>query len=124
MTDKLTNFLKVLLISSILPAGAGVLSGWQEYQLLASSQRGMKISAAEADSNDVRQAMIGFLQLGLFALTGIIFLNWIHRANANTRSRAAKGMGFTPGWAVKNYYFIPIVILWKPYQAKILISFG
>lgn len=113
---KLTNVLKVLLICSIILSGTAVLSSWLEYQLLVSVQNGMEISETDAGSNDFRQGMIAILQLGLLLVTGIIFLKWIHRANSNVRKLGAKGLRFTPGWAV-GYYFIPIVNLWKPYQA-------
>ena len=49
-------------------------------------------------------------------VTGVVFLMWIYRANEKARSQGAKGMTFTPGWSV-GYYFIPILNLWKPYQA-------
>jgi hypothetical protein len=51
-------------------------------------------------------------------ITGILFLKWIYRANLNVRGFGAQGLKFTPGWAI-GFYFVPIMNLWKPYQAML-----
>jgi len=50
------------------------------------------------------------------AITAILVLTWIHRANHNARQLGAADMKYTPGWAV-GWYFVPIAWFWKPYQA-------
>lgn len=52
----------------------------------------------------------------LLVATSVSVLMWIHRANYNAHQLGAAGMKFTPGWAV-GWYFIPIAMFWKPYQA-------
>lgn len=52
----------------------------------------------------------------LMVATSVSVLMWIHRANYNAHQLGATGMKFTPGWAV-GWYFIPIAMFWKPYQA-------
>ncbi|MBI1404869.1 MAG: DUF4328 domain-containing protein [Caulobacter sp.] len=45
----------------------------------------------------------------------IIMLMWFYRANKNARALSS-GLEITPGWAV-GFFFIPIMSLYKPYQA-------
>jgi hypothetical protein len=73
------------------------------------------ITEAQIDANDNRQALItiGYILTNL--CTGVVFLMWIHRANANSHAFGAAEMQFTPGWSV-GYYFIPFVNLFRPYQ--------
>lgn len=52
----------------------------------------------------------------IWLITAILVLNWIHRANHNSRQLGATDMHFTPGWAI-GWYFVPIAWFWKPYQA-------
>jgi hypothetical protein len=114
----LTQALKVLLILSLLLDFIATVSGVMELALLHSLQGGTFAGDfdAAATSNDNRQQAIGFTQVALFIVTGIVFLTWIHRANRNARALGAEGMRFTPGWSV-GWYFVPIMSLWKPFQA-------
>ena len=114
--SRLTQLLKYMLI---LYAFIQIVAAWSshaEYNLLKEIESGAYITESQAESNDNRQQMIGFIQMGYLVLTGIVFLKWIYRANYNARSLGATGLKFTPGWSV-GYYFIPIVNLWRPYQA-------
>ena len=65
---------------------------------------------------DIINMCVGLPQTLIDLVTGVVFLMWIYRAGVNARGLGAQGMTFTPGWAV-GYYFIPIMNLWKPYQA-------
>ena len=97
-----------------------VVSGYLEYGVLSGIRDGdfasqqAAIDAAEA--SDVRQALIGLLQIVVAIVSGILILRWIHRANWNARALGARGLDFTPGWAV-GWYFVPFMNLWKPYAA-------
>jgi len=65
---------------------------------------------------DIIQMVVGGLQFVVYIATAIWFLRWVHRANRAVRHLGAAGLRYTPGWAV-GWYFLPIVNLWKPYQA-------
>ncbi len=65
---------------------------------------------------DIVTMLLGLAQLGLYIATAVVFCMWVHRANRNARALGAVGMNFTPGWAV-GWFFIPIMNLWKPFQA-------
>jgi hypothetical protein len=57
---------------------------------------------------------------GLAALAllgaGLAWLLWQHRAHANLRALGARGLRFTPGWAV-GWWFVPLANLFMPYLA-------
>jgi hypothetical protein len=113
----LTQWLKVLLVLSLLLDFIATVSGMMELALLRSLQNETFTGdfAAAATSNDNRQQAIGVAQFALFVVTDIVFLTWIHRVNRNARALGAEGMRFTPGWSV-GWFFVPIMNLWRPFQ--------
>jgi hypothetical protein len=117
---KLTQWLKVFLYASIAIDFIAMFSGILQYQLLSDFNSGVygseALATTAADSNDQRQQVIGLFQVGIAITTIILFARWIYRANFNVRQLGAQGLKFSPGWSV-GYYFIPILHLWKPYQA-------
>ena len=61
-------------------------------------------------------ACAGFLSVGVYIATTVVYCIWVHPANRNARSLGADQMQFTPGWCV-GWFFIPIMNLFKPFQA-------
>lgn len=51
-----------------------------------------------------------------FIATVVVFSMFTHHTCANAHALGARGMEFSPGWAV-GWYFIPIMNLFKPYHA-------
>lgn len=117
---QLTTWVRYMLYAQIIVALISLVSGNLEYQLLVDYQNGNYISQeqaeADGDANDKRQGLVGIIYLFVFVTSGLLILRWIHRANYNARQLGALNMTFSPGWAI-GYYFIPILTLWKPYQA-------
>jgi hypothetical protein len=107
----LTSFLVVMLWISLGFEVLSMLSDFGQMSLL-----GGAYTEAEGAANDARQGLIGVGYLGVFIVTGITFLKWIHRANLNCKGFGAQGMKFTPGWSI-GYYFIPFLNLVRPYQS-------
>ncbi len=76
----------------------------------------------ESEDFTAADGLIALLGLGYIPvwITGIVFFcMWKHRVCSNAYALGGMGKSLnpvTPGWAV-GYYFIPIVSLWKPYQA-------
>ena len=91
----------------------GIGSGCMEYSMLHNLKN---VTEAEADANDIRQAIIGLLQTLVYIPCFILFLIWLNRYSKNTHSMARKKLTYTPGWTV-GYFFIPILSLFRPYQA-------
>lgn len=71
---------------------------------------------AAAESNDLRQMVVGIVYLVVLVLSFIFVGRWIYFSSRNLRTFGAVGLTIRPGWAV-GWYFIPIANLWKPYQA-------
>ena len=68
------------------------------------------------NSNDARQGLIGIAQVVLVIITAVFFLTWVYRISWNGHYFSNSTQRHSPGWAVA-YFFIPIVNLWRPYQA-------
>ncbi len=116
----LIAWIKYCLCFQVVLAFVAIGSNLMEYQLLTDFQNGVyfsqEMAVADAEANDMRQAVIAFSYLGVFIVSGVLILRWIYQANQNARQFGAKDMEFSPGWSI-GFYFIPIVSLWKPYQA-------
>ncbi|MDR7122963.1 DUF4328 domain-containing protein [Rheinheimera soli] len=116
----LTTWVRYMLYAQIIVAVVSFVSGNLEHQLLADYQNGVYTSqeqaVADGEANDQRQRLIAIIDLMVFVVSGFLILRWIHRANHNARQLGAENMKFSPGWSI-GYYFIPILTLWKPYQA-------
>jgi len=106
----LAKVVLVLLFLGVVGDLVSLYSDVLEKKLLARD-----FTMEEANINDARQSVIGIATLILYVVTAIPFLMWISRANANCHGFHARGMRFTPGWAV-GWYFIPIMNLFRPYQ--------
>lgn len=109
---KLTEFLITMLWISLGASVLSVLSDIMQVNLLVSGS----FSSTMAERNDLRQQVIAVLYLTAFIVTGVAFLKWTYRANLNCRGFGARDMEFTPGWSI-GFYFIPIMNLYRPYQA-------
>ena len=70
----------------------------------------------EANLSVIRLALIAMIYLATFLATVVVFCMWVYRANKNSHGFGARGMKFSPGWAV-GWYFIPFLCLWKPFQS-------
>ena len=94
---------------------ASIISTIVEISLLQQVADGEAISEAQADSNDSRQALIGWVYIGVFVVSAIMFLVWISHASNNLVPLGAEGQQHSPGWAVGSW-FVPVVWLYRPYQ--------
>lgn len=113
------GFSKFLIVMIVLSLGLnviGTIGSLMEFNMLVAVKNGMDLSDEAANANDNRQATIGITQVALSVFVAIIFCMWTYRMNRNAKSIENNTMDSTPGWAV-GWYFIPIMNLWKPYQA-------
>jgi hypothetical protein len=74
-----------------------------------------------AGDPELPDAAVALTQLGagvlwflFYLITGIVFLVWISRANANAHALGANDMSITPGWSA-GWFFIPFANLVKPF---------
>ena len=105
-----TLFLTLGLITVV-----SIISTVAEIGLLQQIAAGGPISEADANRNDSRQALLGYLYIVGFVAAAIAFLAWLNRASNNLATLGVAGQRFSPGWAV-GWWFVPIFWLWRPYQ--------
>jgi hypothetical protein len=74
------------------------------------------VSEEEVTRSDARVAAVAVVQLLTLVVTGIVWLVWQHRGQANLVAARVIGLRFTPGWAV-GWWFVPFANLVKPFQA-------
>ena len=117
---RLFTWLIWLLYVSIAIDVIAIYSGVLQYRLVSDFEMGVYVDKASidaaAESNDNRQKMVGVVQICAALAKIVVFAMWIYRANFNARALGAQDLEFSPGWAV-GYFFVPILCLWKPYQA-------
>jgi hypothetical protein len=109
------QWVTVLLLIVIVVDILAVIFDFMQIQLLSRVQAGVTISEAEAIANDSRQAIIGSIYFVVFVITAISFCFWIHRAHCNLPALGARGLKYSPAWAVGGF-FVPILSLFRPYQ--------
>jgi hypothetical protein len=112
----LSKFVTALLVMTLFWSLVAIWSGLLQLELLNRVSLGQTIAPEVANANDTREHVFALVRVGLFIFTVVVFARWIYVVARNIRSLGADRLQFTPGWAV-GYYFIPIVNLWRPYQA-------
>jgi hypothetical protein len=119
-TSRLTRWVVRLLYVQIFVGAMSLVSGIFEFQLLQDFHSGLYVSRdqmmADAEANDVRQGFVATLSAIVFVVGGIAILRWIYFANANAARLSGQQMQYSPAGSV-GWYFVPIVNLWKPFQA-------
>lgn len=109
---KLYTWLRVFFIMYII---AEMFIGAGSALILATSS--VMFGPNEAFSlGDLITALGGLFLVISFIVSTILFCVFSYRATRNLSIIGAKGMDYTPGWAV-GWYFIPFANLFKPYGA-------
>ncbi len=117
----LSNWVQgIFLISGIISA-ISLFSKFLQSQLINKVINGGYVSLAEAEANDNRELVIGYIHLVIVLIGLILFLMWVYRTNKNLHSFNYPVLEFTPGWSV-GWFFIPIACLFQPYRAVSEIS--
>src|SRR5262245_27745555 len=106
----IANWLTALMLFYFIAVAFAVWSDTKQLDLrdsVAGPSRGIHPNTAD---------YIALTRVGLFLITAIFFCRWTYVVARNARALGAQALAITPGWAV-GYYFIPVLTLWKPYQA-------
>jgi len=117
----LADWVQGIFIISGLLSVVSFFSGYLQSQLLNNVLNGKYFTLAEAQANDNREAIIGYIQTAFLLIGIVVFLMWVYRANKNLHAFNNPVIKFSPGWTV-GWFFIPIASFWKPYQAVSEIS--
>jgi hypothetical protein len=91
-----------------------LISSYFQYDLLQTAANGGEISTEFATSNDNREQAIGIIQIIIFVVSTITFIQWFRRAYFNLHLRVNR-LSHSEGWAA-GCWFVPIVNLFRPYQ--------
>lgn len=112
---KLGTGLVVLLGLNVVMAAVMVVLRLSEIGLLQRIGRGELVSAGEAGRSDQRVETITIIGLVVLLVTGILWLVWQHRSQADLHAARVRELEYTPGWAV-GWWLIPFANFVKPFQ--------
>ena len=70
----------------------------------------------QIEMNDTIVSIISTVEFPILILCSALFFYWFYRAYRNLEHLGARGLQFNPKWVVA-YFFIPVLCLWKPYEA-------
>lgn len=87
-----------------------IVSDFLEYNLL---QREV-FSTEEGEASDLRQGVLGIVQVVMTIITATFFIMWFRRAYFNLHTLKVN-LQYTEGWAAGSW-FVPILNLFRPYQ--------
>lgn len=77
----------------------------------------------EAEIAEILVGMVALLYMIVLITLMVTFSMWIHRTYGNLTSLGVMKPRFSPGWAV-GFYFIPVLNLFRPYQATKEVWYG
>ena len=93
---------------------AAIVSSFLQAALLSRMEAG-NYSAAEAESNDIRERIIALANLAMFIVCIVLFILWFRRAYNNLNLSGRTITKFDEGWAA-GAWFVPFLNLGRPYQ--------
>ncbi len=102
-----------LVATALVRAVDAAARGWSIGRVRAFERSELDLSALEAADTVVNATAVGINVL--LVVTAALFLRWVHRLVALTRSLGGSSVGVTPAeaaWA----FVIPIVSLYRPFQ--------
>lgn len=90
-----------------------IISGYMQYSLLGRMAQG-NYSMMEAELNDLRQMLIGYIYIITFVISAVFFIMWFRRAFFNVH-QLSRRLRYSEGWAA-GAWFVPIMNLFRPFQ--------
>jgi hypothetical protein len=114
-TRRIAFAVVALLVTQILLLGAEALALLNRIRLVERVREGHFVTTAEVEQADNLVVASVVVWLVLFAVTGIVWCVWQHRAQRNAIELTYGKLEFTPGWAV-GWWFVPFANLVKPFQ--------
>jgi Domain of unknown function (DUF4328) len=109
----LTTALQWVFAAWIVMAGIGIAFRALERALLNRAiDNRFSVTPGEALASEHRVDALGYVMIGAFVVTAIIFIVWFHRAYRKARAIGGD-MRYSNGWAI-GAWFIPIGWLWIP----------
>ncbi|MEX2286862.1 MAG: DUF4328 domain-containing protein [Planctomycetaceae bacterium] len=107
-----TVLMAIYVLMTIVSIGSSLL----QLSVLNQLKAGVDVPEEILQMNDLREFVIAITFMGVFIALAICFLRWVYRANRNAQALVRSPLTISPGWSV-GWYFVPIMNLFKPYQA-------
>ncbi|MBX9805182.1 MAG: DUF4328 domain-containing protein [Alphaproteobacteria bacterium] len=115
-----TKTLTYLFIACFFLEVITLISDFMELNVLNQLRDGLfeteEIATQASEASDDRQGIIALFYLPIYFLSLVLFFVYVYRSNHNSRYLGAKDLRQSPAWAV-IWAFIPIMNIWKFYQA-------
>lgn len=108
----LIGFFGAMIVSNLISIGLSVM----DLGVLTKMEQGIDPDEDSMVFMELAYGVNGLAYLGIFVVIVVLFCIFVHRANKNARALGVTNLRFTPGWTV-GYFFIPIMNLFRPYQA-------
>ena len=86
-----------------------------EMSMLGRAMRGELVTIAEALRSDDRVTAAGITAIVVLIVTGIVWVVWQYRSQANLRAVGRPNLTYTPGWAA-GWWFVPFANLVMPFK--------
>jgi hypothetical protein len=112
--ERRARWAQIALAAVIVADLIGIWSDWVTIRLLDRALDGESIAISTFDSDDVRQGLVGLLQLVVLIAAVTFFLRWFHRGYVHLPHLGATRR-FGTRWAI-GAWFVPILNLWRPKQ--------
>jgi hypothetical protein len=118
-----SNFTTLFLILSIVANIGIALSLMFTQSLLQQMAAGSQPTAAEIATDTTRLGFcsVSLITVRIIAVIGFMF--WTYRVARNLPALGTEDPEYSPGWTV-GFYFIPILNLFRPYQAMLEVWIG
>lgn len=104
---------KVLLLVACAIDAAAALTSFSLLQLVDEAQQTGSLTLFDAETAESRHTFLRTLQLGAYAVGGLVFVWWFQRAYANLRAISVDGARHHPAWAV-GAWLVPVAALVWP----------
>lgn len=110
-----TQLLCVVFLFTAAVSWVAVGYDFAEIRLAEVVRSGASIEPAERLAHSATGHWIGLFQIFCFAVTGCLFLIWLHRARVNVRALGMRRMQYRREWTFLGF-LIPILNALRPYQ--------
>lgn len=107
------QYAQLLILMVLILDILSFFSSWMQLNLLNDLNSGIMPEDSVLTSNDLREAVLGYIYIAVFIVSIVTFLNWFRRAYYNLTKRTKTER--TDGWA-SGAWFVPILSLFRPVQ--------
>lgn len=92
----------------------GLISGYFQYELLQAIDAGENVTEEMVTLNDLRERLIGILNMIAYIISAVMFIRWFRRAYFNLHVKVSP-LSFSEDWASTSW-FIPFINWFRPYH--------